>query len=84
MISKTCTLYKMLCEHCFQVLNPLNKRRKDFFISVLCLFLSIKGKINFLQLERYGENCEQTARNQFQESFEFLPFSKFSTHHFII
>jgi len=75
MISKTCTLYKMLCEHCFQVLNPLNKRRKEFFISVLCLFLSIKGKINFLQLERYGENCEQTARNQFQESFEFLPFN---------
>jgi hypothetical protein len=65
----------MLCEHCFQVLNPLNKSRKEFFINVLCLFLSIKGKINFLQLERYGENCGQTARNQFQESFEFLPFN---------
>jgi hypothetical protein len=37
--------------------------------------LSIKGKINFLQLERYGENCEQTFRNHFHEDFEFLKFN---------
>ena len=67
MIFKTYALYKVLCEHCFLTLQPLNRRRKKFFISALCLFLSIKGKINFLQLERYGENCEQTARNQFQD-----------------
>jgi hypothetical protein len=75
MIFKTYAMYKTLCEHCFLALQPLNKRRKEFFVSVLWLFLSIKGKINFLQLERYGENCEQTSRNQFQEGFEFLPFN---------
>ena len=75
MIFKTYALYKVLCEHCFLTLQPLNRRRKKFFISALCLFLSIKGKINFLQLERYGENCEQTSHNQFQAGFEFLPFN---------
>jgi hypothetical protein len=38
MISKTCFLYKMLCEHCFLSIEPLNKRRKEFFTSVLWLF----------------------------------------------
>ena len=75
MTSKTDALYKMLCEHCFLTLSLLNKRHKEFFIRVLWLFLSIKGKINFLQLERYGENCEQASRNQFQEGFESLPFN---------
>jgi len=28
----------------------LNKARKDFIISVLCHILSIKGRINFMQL----------------------------------
>ena len=79
----------MLCEQCFLSLIPLNKRRKDFFISVLWLFLSIKGKINFLQLERYGNFCEQSCRQQFDKAFEFLNFnsalvSKFCSEHTVI
>lgn len=54
----------------------LNKWRKDFIIDVLWLFLGIKGRINFLQLERYGTFCEQRYRMQFEKGFPFLDFNK--------
>jgi len=38
--------------------------------------LSIKGRINFLQLERYGKCTEQRYRQQFEQSFDFLSFNK--------
>jgi len=75
MIFKTHQLYDMLCEQCFLSLKPFNKWRKDFFKDVLWLFLSIKGKINFLQLGRYGNSCEQRYKQQFEQPFEFLAFN---------
>src|SRR5690606_11115973 len=36
------------------------------------LFLSIRGRINFQQLERYGKNSEQRYRMQFETPFDFL------------
>lgn len=57
------------------VLNSLHKPKRDFFISVLWLFLSIKGKINFLQLARYGQKGEQHFRRQFSERFDFAGFN---------
>jgi hypothetical protein len=67
--------YSALCERCFLFLNPLGKWRKEFFTSVLCLFLSIKGKINFLQLSRYSASCEQRYRQNFEKPFDFLAFN---------
>lgn len=40
------------------------------------LFLSIKGRINFLQLERYGKYTEQRYRQQFEKTFDFISFNK--------
>ena len=57
------------------VLNSLHKPQREFFISVLWLFLSIKGKINFLQLARYGQKGEQHFRRQFAERFDFAGFN---------
>lgn len=54
----------------------VNKSRKKFIVHILWHFLSIKGKINFLQLERYGDICEQTNRIQFEKSFDFFSFNK--------
>jgi hypothetical protein len=54
----------------------LNKKRKKFVKNVLISFLSIKGRINFLQLERYGENCEQSYRDAFHKEFDFFEFNK--------
>jgi hypothetical protein len=56
--------------------NGLNKSRKKFIKNVFVSFLSIKGRINFLQLERFGEYSECTYRSQFQEKFDFFEFNK--------
>jgi hypothetical protein len=56
--------------------SSLNKARKDFMISVLWHILSIKGRINFMQLGRYSSYCEQTFRNQFETKFDFFSFNK--------
>lgn len=54
----------------------LNKSRKKFIENVLISFLSIKGRINFLQLERFGKYSESTYRNQFEEKFDFFELNK--------
>jgi hypothetical protein len=59
-----------------KVFDVLNKSRKDFIVSVLWHILSIKGRINFLQLGRFSTLCEQTFRNQFEIEFDFLSFNK--------
>ena len=57
-------------------LPNINKRRKDFLLEVFVLILSIKGRINFLQLSRYGNFKEQRYRQQFEKQFDFLEFNK--------
>jgi hypothetical protein len=47
-----------------------------FIINILFLFMSIKGKINFLQLSRYSDNCEQYFRKQFSKQFDFIKFNR--------
>jgi len=59
-----------------EIFKILNKSRKDFIISVLWHILSIKGRINFLQLGRFSPLCEQTYRNQFEKEFDFYSFNK--------
>jgi hypothetical protein len=54
----------------------INKWRKDFMTEVFMLFLSIKGRINFFQLERYGQFSEQRYRQQFEKPFDFMEFNK--------
>ncbi len=58
------------------VFSSLNKARKNFIFTVLWHFLSIKGRINFMQLGRFNPNCEQTFRNQFEVKFDFFSFNK--------
>ncbi|MCK9641472.1 MAG: transposase [Prolixibacteraceae bacterium] len=74
MIPKVKSLIISVLEN--EVFNRLNKSRKDFIISVLWHILSIKGRINFLQLGRFSPLCEQTYRNQFEKEFDFLSFNK--------
>ena len=58
-----------------EVFSSLNKARKDFIFSVLWHILSIKGRINFLQLGRFSSYGEQTFRNQFEKEFDFFSFN---------
>jgi hypothetical protein len=57
-------------------LPKINQWRRDFLIETFILFLSIRGRINFLQLARYGKHKEQRYRQQFEKSFDFLTFNK--------
>ena len=44
-------------------------------VEAVTLFLSIKGRINFQQLERYGKYSEQRYRIQFGKPFDFMGFN---------
>lgn len=56
--------------------EKLDARIPKAFYQVLVLFLSIKGKINFLQLSRFSGKCEQSFRYLFEKGFDFLSFNK--------
>ncbi len=53
----------------------INKCRQRFLVETFILFLSIKGRVNFLQLGRYGKYKEQRYRIQFQRDFDFMSFN---------
>lgn len=46
-------------------------------MDTLKLFMAIPGKVNFLQMGRYGEFSEQTYRNNFaNETFDWFSFNE--------
>jgi len=57
-------------------MSNINQWGRTFFLEILILFLSIRGRINFLQLARYGKYKEQRYRQQFEKRFDFLTFNK--------
>jgi hypothetical protein len=64
---------------CSDVLNAvttkLNKSFKTFFMETLILSMIIRGRINFLQLGRYGQSCEERFRRNFSKIFDWLSFN---------
>jgi hypothetical protein len=68
--------YKVLIYSMIDKLPNINLWRRSFLIETLILFMSIKGRINFLQLARYGKHKEQRYRQQFEKPFDFLSFNK--------
>ena len=68
--------YKSLIISMLDTLSNINQWRRDFLIETFILFLSIRGRINFLQLARYGKHKEQRYRQQFEKPFDFLTFNK--------
>ena len=59
---------------CLEALKSVANIRKPFekvFMDAMKLFMAIPGRINFLQMGRYGKFSEQTYRNHFvNESFK--------------
>jgi len=68
--------YKSLITSMLDKSPKINQWRRDFLIETFILFLSIRGRINFLQLGRYGKHREQRYRQQFEKPFDFLAFNK--------
>ena len=59
------------CTH----LQTLKECRQKFMVSVFTCFSSIKGKINFLQMSRFSDKCEQYFRINFENKFNFQDFN---------
>ena len=72
MMTRSCKLYRDFLSRYLDGMITLSNPRKNFFIKTLTLFLSIHGKINFLQLARYSNSCEQMYRKQFEKRFDFM------------
>lgn len=75
MINEGNTIYKKLITSILNKMPAINKWRHNFLVETFTLFLSIKGRINFLQLERHGKYKEQSCRQQFEKPFDFLSFN---------
>ncbi|QZT38399.1 transposase [Halosquirtibacter xylanolyticus] len=75
MIIKGNNIYKTRIETILSKMSNINSWRKAFLTETLILFLCIKGRINFLQLGRYGKHGEQRYRQQFEKPFDFLTFN---------
>lgn len=56
--------------------EKLDCRIPKSFVLLVILFISIKGRINFLQLERFSNRCESGFRYFFERGFDFLSFNK--------
>lgn len=65
---------------CLEALKSVANIRKPFekvFMDAMKLFMAIPGRINFLQMGRYGKFSEQTYRNHFvNESFDWFSFNE--------
>ena len=53
----------------------INRSRRNFMLEIFSLYLSIPGRVNFLQLGRYSRHGEQRFRRQYEERFDFFSFN---------
>jgi hypothetical protein len=63
--------------------------RKKFLTHIFVLFMSVLGRVNFLNMARYGSYCEKTYRTHFEADGDFFTFNRLlidqtSTEHRII
>lgn len=57
-------------------ISGIGKCRLQFLVPLVRLYLSIRGRINFLSMERYGSYGEQTYRQHFARSVDFKTFNE--------
>lgn len=69
------TLGKSLILTILAKMDKVNKSRQRFIVEVLLLFLSHRGRMNFLQMERQGNKNEKSYRYQFEKPFNWMKFN---------
>ncbi len=75
MIIKEQADYKSIIKNSLNEMHNINKWQYYFIIEIIGLFLSIKGRINFLQHQPFGTHNEKHYRAQFSKNFYFLKFN---------
>ena len=66
---------KKLIINIVSCMKDLNKKRREFMISMMILMLSLRGRYTFLNMERYGDYCEKSYRLHFERTFDFVTFN---------
>jgi Transposase DDE domain len=66
---------KSLTSAILERMSDLNKRRRDFLVHLVGLYLSMRCRKNFLMLERHGQYSEQTYRQHFSRQHDFKAFN---------
>lgn len=56
-------------------MSGTGKWQGTFFAHLICLFMQVKGRINFIQMGRYGRYNESTYRANFGKTFDFQGFN---------
>lgn len=63
-------------------MNNIGKVQHKFLLHILLMFISMRGRINFLQLGRYGHMDEHSYRYHFSKIFDWVGFNRrFITEH---
>ena len=65
----------MLVFNALRRVKSVNASFKSFFLETMTLVLTIQGRINFLQLARYGKSCESRFRQNFRKAFDWFAFN---------
>ncbi len=55
-----------------RTLNGVNYVRQKFFTHIFVLFLGVRGRLNFLNMARYGMYSEKTYRTHFETPVDFF------------
>ena len=58
------TIGKMVINSVLSKMNFLSKSQSGFILDILLLFLSLRGRHNFLQMSREGSRNEKSYRYQ--------------------
>lgn len=60
----------------FAQMDGITTVREKFLCHIFVLFLSMRGRLNFLNMARYGTFSEKTYRTHFDMPFDFFTFNK--------
>ena len=66
---------KLITVAILRKMSGMNKCRQDFLVHLTLLYLSMRGRKNFLMMERYGSYSEQTYRQHFSKPHDFRRFN---------
>ena len=59
-----------------QKMSGIGKSQFKFIVHIVHLFLSMRGRKNYLMMARYGTYCEQSYRQHFEKEFDFKAMNK--------
>jgi len=57
-------------------MSNISKRNREFFLHLMILLVSLRGRFNFMNLGHYGQFNEVTYRQHFSKGFDFMGFNQ--------